>query len=105
MQNTEAKAEDGITYRTIHLQGLSNSRIIVNSVETVQPNPEAVETLLVEKKKNLKKKGEKTKNDPLLHANHQVLLRNEIIKKTILLFRKKLESSPMPWQWEKAESR
>ena len=44
MQNTEAKAEDGITYRTIHLQGLSNSRIIVNSVETVQPNPEAVET-------------------------------------------------------------
>ena len=44
MQNTEAKAEDGITYRTIDLQGLSNSRIIVNSVETVQPSPEAAET-------------------------------------------------------------
>ena len=44
MQNTEAKAEDGINYRTIDLQGLSNSRIIVNSVETVQLDPEAVET-------------------------------------------------------------
>ena len=44
MQNTEAKAEDGINYRTIDLQGLSNSRKIVNSVETVQLDPEAVET-------------------------------------------------------------
>ena len=44
MQNTEAKVEDGINYRTIDLQGLSNSRIIVNSVETVQLDPEAVET-------------------------------------------------------------
>ena len=44
MQNTEVKTEDGITDKTIDLQRLSNSRIIVNSVETVQPDPEAVET-------------------------------------------------------------
>ena len=30
--------------RNINLQGSSNSRTIVNSVETVQPDPEAVET-------------------------------------------------------------
>ena len=44
MQNTEVKTEEGITDKTIDLQRLSKSRIIVNSVETVQPNPEAVET-------------------------------------------------------------
>ena len=44
MQNTEVKTEEGITDKTIDLQRLSNSRIIVNSVETVQPDPEAVET-------------------------------------------------------------
>ena len=44
MQNTEVKTEEGITDKTIDLQRLSKSRIIVNSVETVQPDPEAVET-------------------------------------------------------------
>ena len=44
MQNTEAEADDGITDRSIDLQGPSNSRTVVNSVETVQPNPRAVET-------------------------------------------------------------
>ena len=44
MQNTEAKTEDGITDRNIDLQGLSNGKTIVNSVQTVQPDPEAEET-------------------------------------------------------------
>ena len=49
------------------------------------------------------KKGKKPKQYPLFHANHQVLLPNRVTKK-ILLFIKKLESSPrgelqedMPW--------
>ena len=39
------------------------------------------------------KKGKKPKQYPLFHANHQVLLPNRVTKK-ILLFIKKLESSP-----------
>ena len=44
MQNTEAEAEDATTDRSIDLQGASNSRTVVNSVETVQSNPKAAET-------------------------------------------------------------
>ena len=43
MQNTEAE-EDGISDRHNDLQGSSNSITIVNPVETVLPDPEAVET-------------------------------------------------------------
>ena len=43
MQNAEAE-EDGTSDRNIDLQGSSNSITIVNSVETVLPDPEAVET-------------------------------------------------------------
>ena len=43
MQNTEAE-EDGISDRNNDLQGPSNSIAIVNPVETVLPDPGAVET-------------------------------------------------------------
>ena len=40
----EAEADNGITDRNIDLKGRSNSGRIVKSVETLQPDPEAVET-------------------------------------------------------------
>ena len=44
MKDTESETEDGITDKNINLQRPSNSRTIANSVETGQPNPEAVGT-------------------------------------------------------------
>ena len=42
MQKTEAEEENGITDRNIDLQRPSNSRTIVNSLETVHPDLEAL---------------------------------------------------------------
>ena len=43
MQKTEAEEENGITDKNIDLQRPSNSRTIVNSLETVHSDPEALE--------------------------------------------------------------
>ena len=44
MLNIEAETKDKTTDTNIDLQGMSNSRTVVNSLETVQPDPKAVET-------------------------------------------------------------
>ena len=44
INNSEAEEEDGITDRNTDVQGPSNSRTKINSVETVHPDHEAVET-------------------------------------------------------------
>ena len=43
MQNSEAETEDGIPHENLYLQEPSDSRTVVNSVETVHPNLEAVD--------------------------------------------------------------
>ena len=62
-ENTEAETIDGIPDGNLNLNVLSNSRKVLNSTETVQPYPEAVDNSVVtaqtRTKKKLKQKGEK----------------------------------------------
>ena len=91
MQNTEAEPEDGIKDRNNDLQGPSNSRTIVKFVETVHSGSR--DSINGEKEK-IKEKGgqnQKVSSSPCQSSSSPP---NQITMKKILLFRKKLESSP-----------
>ena len=91
--NTEADTEDGITDRNIVLQGppKENSSKLSRNCSA---QPRGLRDSINGEKEKIKEERRKTKKDPLLHANYQVLFPNRVTKKKILLFIKKLESSP-----------